>query len=197
MLIFSGKPEPASDQELIQRYKQSQDLSHLAELFKRYSHLIYGVCLKYLKDPELSRDETMDIFHTLQPLLLKHEVNNFNSWLYTVTRNHCLMTLRRSQRLNIVAHSPEELENTVSFMENRDSDHPIYMNGDQVNDKLLQEAIQSLKDCQQICLTLFYLEGKSYKEIEHITGFTQKQIKSNIQNGRRNLRLYFERLDIN
>ena len=57
----------------------------------------------------------------------------------------------------------------------------------------LETAIEELKDEHKKCLTHFYLEKKSYEEVALMTGFDLNQVKSFIQNGKRNLKLILEK----
>jgi len=143
--------------------------------------MVYGVCLKYLKDRESARDSVMQLYELLVKDLLVHEVRNFRGWLYVKTRNHCLMELRSSKNM------PHE-EISPFLMENGLSQHPeeeVMLHGD--TDKL-EKCLQSLAEAQQLCITLFYLEEKCYKEISEATGYDYNQVKSYIQNGKRNLK---------
>jgi len=59
--------------------------------------------------------------------------------------------------------------------------------------QLLESALASLNNQQQTCIRLFYYQRKSYREIAEEKGFSLKQVKSFIQNGRRNIKVYMER----
>src|SRR5579871_3069027 len=83
-----------SDSELILLYKETGDLAVIGQLYTRYTSLVYGVCLKYLKDRDDAKDASMQVFEKLIQLLKGHEVENFKSWLYVTARNHCLMCIR-------------------------------------------------------------------------------------------------------
>jgi RNA polymerase sigma-70 factor (ECF subfamily) len=56
----------------------------------------------------------------------------------------------------------------------------------------LENAIEELSAEQKKCVDLFYLKEKSYVEIAEITGFTLNEVKSYIQNGKRNLKIKLE-----
>src|SRR4051812_28286558 len=112
--------ELLSDEELTALFKADADNEIIGELFKRYTHLVYGVCLKYFKDRDLAKDAVMQIFEDLISSLQKHEIHNFKSWLYTFTRNHCLMELRK-RPLNLSFEEAEESGNI--FMESDDILH--------------------------------------------------------------------------
>ena len=74
------------DARLLQLYANTGDLKHLGDLYDRYTHLVYGVCLKYLQDEEASKDAVMQVFEKLVGSLRDAEVQYFKSWLYTVVK---------------------------------------------------------------------------------------------------------------
>ena len=157
----------------------------MGELYQRYMELVYGVCLKYLKDSESSRDSVMQIFEELVVKLKKHDVENFKSWLYQVAKNYCLMQLRTPKNLKTV-------ELPSSLMQNEEN---VHLNGvleNEENFKKLELCLGTLSDEQRQMINLFYLEGKCYNEIVEITGHEWNQVRSFIQNGRRNLKLCME-----
>ncbi|XOV92073.1 MAG: RNA polymerase sigma factor [Bacteroidota bacterium] len=171
--------ETKNDLALIEAYKSLNDSEALGVLFQRYMHLVYGLCLKYLKSREESQDAVMSIFEQLTKKLKEQEVTYFKSWLYIVTKNHCLMTLRRKSN---------QKEFNGLIMENELILHPkdeYEIDGDL---KALEECLKDLKGKQKECISLFYLKQKSYEEITISTSFSLKEVKSYIQNGKRNLK---------
>jgi RNA polymerase sigma-70 factor (ECF subfamily) len=175
------------DNELIHYYRSSGSTEPVGYLFTRYSHLVYGVCLKYLKNESDAQDAVMDIFEKLMEDLKNHEVKNFKSWLYSVSKNFCLMELRKVKPVSRVNdHSLEKF--SEEFM---DSELVLHLdNKYQTDDKIekVQQAIKQLNHEQKWCIELLYLHQKSYKEVSDITGYSMKQVKSYIQNGKRNLK---------
>ena len=175
-----------SDTELVFAYRQSGDLKVLGELYQRYMELVYGVCLKYLKEPEPAQDAVMQIFEELVSKLKKHEVDNFRGWLHQVAKNYCLMQLRTPKNLKTVALPPLLMQN----------EEDVHLNGvmeKEENFQKLEKCIASLSDEQRTMIKLFYLEGKCYNEIVEITGLEWNHVRSSIQNGRRNLKLCMEK----
>jgi RNA polymerase sigma-70 factor (ECF subfamily) len=172
-----------SDLELVSLFKESGDNSYIGELFKRYAHLIFGVCMKYLKDEEDSKDAVMQIFEKLPEDLKKHEITNFKGWLHSVAKNHCLMELRSK-----TAKQEKDIQLKVEYETFMEYDEELHLNKEQelVN---LEEAIKELKEEQKICIELFYLHEKSYQEVVAITGYEMNKVKSCIQNGKRNLKI--------
>ncbi len=174
------------DEALITRYRSEGDVQVLGELYQPYMSLVYGVCLKYLKGREESRDAVMQIFEKLVNTLLKHEVRNFKSWLYSLTRNHCLMQLRAEKGRHFEDISLIVME-TEGFM------HPDGVHEDEPNLNKLEKCLEELGAEQKQCVKLFYLKQKCYREIQEETGFDGNKVKSYIQNGKRNLKLCMER----
>jgi RNA polymerase sigma-70 factor (ECF subfamily) len=174
------------DKELVNQFKASGDLNTLAMLYQRYMELLYGVCLKYLKHPEASRDAVMQIFEELVEKLKKHEVDNFKSWVYTLAKNHCLMQLR----------TPKNLKTTEFKIDSMQSEEEVHLNGAlqrEENLDKLERCLQTLSAEQKITVELFYLRSKCYKEIAEITGLEWNKVRSYIQNGRRNLKICMEK----
>ena len=178
-----------SDTELVLLYRHSGDLKLLGELYQRYMELVYGVCLKYLKEPETAQDAVMQIFEELVSKLKKHEVENFRGWLHQVAKNYCLMQLRTPKNLKTVALPPLLMQN----------EEDVHLNGvmeKEENFQKLEKCIASLSDEQRTMIKLFYLEGKCYNEIVEMTGLEWNHVRSSIQNGRQNLKLCMEKKEI-
>ena len=175
-----------SDTELVLLYRQSGDLKVLGELYQRYMELVYGVCLKYLKEPEPSQDAVMQIFEELVSKLKKHEVENFRGWLHQVAKNYCLMQLRTPKNLKTV-------ELPALLVQNEEDVHLNGVMEREENFQKLEICLASLPDEQRTMIKLFYLDGKCYNEIVEITGCNWNHVRSSIQNGRRNLKLCMER----
>jgi RNA polymerase sigma factor (sigma-70 family) len=178
----NGNSADPTDQELVTAYRRSGDLRILAQLYQRYLDLLFGVCLKYLEDRELAKDAVMEIFGELTTKLIRHEVSNFKSWLYTLAKNHCLMQLRSSSRIKVRPFDPGLVQTAEEWHHNDILEKEARLDR-------LSDCIDTLSSDQKIVVNLFYLENKCYKEIETITGYDWNKVRSLIQNGRRNLRI--------
>ncbi|MDD3860018.1 MAG: sigma-70 family RNA polymerase sigma factor [Bacteroidales bacterium] len=170
-----------SDTEIIQAFGSNVNKA-LEEIYNRYSSLVYGVCLKYLGSREDSLDSVVEIFHLLPLKISKHKIENFSSWLYSVTKNHCLMKLRTNKR------QTEAMKKYI-VLNNKDNSDSIE---DIEQSRNLENAICKLSNEQKTCIELFYYQKKSYNEISAITGFSVKSIKSFLQNGRIKLKKIME-----
>jgi RNA polymerase sigma-70 factor, ECF subfamily len=176
-----------SDEKLIAEFQQSKNKGVIGILFDRYIHLVFASCMKYFKNQEMAQDAAMEIFESLPDKILKHEIKSFKSWIYTVTRNHCLMQLRKK----IPTWVTENLENIYELsVENESFLHLDKKDGE--SNEYIANCLNELKPDQKVCIELMYIQGKSYKEIAVETGFDLKRVKSLIQNGKRNLRLMLE-----
>jgi len=174
-----------TDAELIALYKSGSDLQPLGVLYNRYMDLVYGVCLKYFTDQEKAKDAVMNIFEELVVKLKKHDVDNFRGWLHMVSKNHCLMELRTPKNLKTI-ELPE------SIMQSEDNVHLNGVLDREENLEKLEYCLTTLSDDQKQAVRLFYLDGKSYNEIVQIMGCEWNQVRSLIQNGRRNLKICME-----
>lgn len=182
---ISGRKE-INESEILIEYRNTGNLQLLGNLYENYMPLVYGLCLKYFKDEEKSRDAVMQIFEELIPKLRIHQVNNFKSWLYTLARNHCLMAIRSSSKNDFVTIDEH-------FME---SEAVLHLNKEEIPEDrliLMEECMKTLSEEQRISVNLFYLEQKCYKEVSDMTGFDLKKVKSFIQNGKRNLKICIDK----
>ncbi len=184
MLRLSHK-ESATDAELLLRYQKSRQLEVLTALFGRYTALVYGVCLKYLKDREDARDMVMVVFEKLIDLLPNQSIDHFKGWLYVTTRNQCLMQLRKKS-----GHVSQNFD--AASMENSLLVHLEDEPEMEVNLSKLEHCVERLIEDQKTCVRLFFLEENSYLQVAEKTGYTMNQVKSYIQNGKRNLKICME-----
>ncbi len=180
----SRKIEYFSDKELLEKYYETTDNAWLGALLQRYTLLLLGVCMKYLKNEELAKDSVQQIFLKAINELEKYKVAYFKSWLYMVARNYCLMQLRNKHEKNIVQLNENFKEETILLQEKKEKE--IWLN-------VMESSLDELSDEQRNAVSLFYLQKKSYAEISAITGFSQMQVKSQIQNGKRNLKILIEK----
>jgi RNA polymerase sigma factor (sigma-70 family) len=177
--------EQLPDKTLIEHFRKGSDKEALGTLFLRYMELVYGVCLKYLGQPEAAQDAVMDIYEHLNRKLPGHEVENFSGWLYMVSKNHCLQVLRKKSNLLTVSLDDPVMQNGREAHQ-EDDEFDFDVPADVVDQ--LHDCIVQLPEKQQTCIKLFYFEKRSYADICEITLQPMDQVRSNIQNGRRNLK---------
>lgn len=188
-VFLRKKSREESDEELLRRFREGGDIGVLGQLYERYMNLVYGVCLKYLEEREQAKDEVMNIFEKLVTAVPGQEILNFKTWLYVVTKNHCLMLLRSRKSESV--HIESMLSDPTFFMEKEAVMHPME-DEERIDMKRLEECMAKLKDEQKRCIELFYYEGCGYREIAERLGIEEGKVKSFIQNGKRNLRICLE-----
>ena len=181
--------EQASDEELLQAYRQTGNQELAAELFNRYAHLVYGLCRKHLKNREDCRDAVMAVFEKTLTQARITEIHHFNKWLYSTTKNHCISNLRDDQRNSRQQEEWEVLEKSEPRIMENEGFLRLYHKGTNESDtsRILQEALAELDEGQRTCVRLFFFEKKSYKDIAGVTGYSVNQVKSYLQNGKRRL----------
>lgn len=176
-----------TDQELLEKFANDQNNEWLGILLKRYTLLLLGVCMKYLKNEEEAKDSVQQIFLKVIQEIPRYKIEYFKSWLYMVAKNHCLMRLRSKQ-----GKVTAEINDRLQLQAEEETNHSHLLKNEQ-SYALMEVSLKELNPEQQQCVTLFYLEKKSYQEVSDYTGFSLLQVKSYIQNGKRNLRILIER----
>ncbi len=176
-----------TDLDLVEKFKSTGENAYLGELFERYTYFMFCVCIKYFRDEEKSKDAVMQIVEKLMTDIRRHDIQNFKPWLHTVVKNHCLMQLRSEKTMD----KKQQLldKDAIVFME---SDMVMHLDEGfdlELKAEILMEALNDLDAEQKVCIELFYLQEKSYANVCETTGYTMNQVKSFIQNGKRNLKI--------
>ena len=174
----------SEDSELLDLFYSEKENEIIGVLLERYTLLLFGICMKYLKNETNAKDAVQQIFLKTLKELPKYKVTYFKSWIYMVAKNHCLMQLRNQ-------HKIVELNNEY-YIKSHSTEIDIFLNKE-LEYSNLEICISELNNEQRICVTLFYLKKKSYAEIVETTDFSLLQVKSNIQNGKRNLKILMEK----
>lgn len=175
-----------TDEQLLNNFYKNRDNHWLGVLLERYTLLLYGVAMKYLKNEEEAKDTVQQVFLKAITELNKYHVQYFKSWLYMVTKNHCLMMLRQKPGFHkdIVEEQIADESDPASKYHHLEKDRHL---------QLMSDSLDELNHEQKQCVTLFYLQKKSYQQIADESGYTVMQVKSYIQNGKRNLKMIMEK----
>lgn len=178
------KQDDADPNKLLDSYRDGGDIAILGKLYEAHVPLVYGLCLKYLMDEEMAKDAVMGIFEELIVKVKQHDIKQFRSWLYVLARNYCFMQLRSGKKLDII--------NLDEFVEFTPFLHPDDNNREKTM-QALERCLEKLPANQKQSVSLFYLSEKCYKDIVELTGFGLNEVKSYIQNGKRNLRICLDK----
>lgn len=179
--LWSSKEVKLSDQELIEQYKRTSNSWYAGELFQRYTQLISAVAYNYMQNEVDTEDAVMEVFEIILRDLQHHEVNNFKTWVYSVTKHHCLKKLRRDSMETM------DVEQALRHVAIDETPKTEALRLEHQLEKL-EDAVTRLSDEQKQCIELFYLKQKSYKEVADLTGYSVNEVKSYLQNGKRNLK---------
>jgi RNA polymerase sigma-70 factor (ECF subfamily) len=177
-------PEHLTDEQLLEKYISGGDAQHLGRLYERYMPMVYGVCLKILKDTGKAEDAVMAIYEELARKLKEHEIESFRGWLYVLARNHCLMEWRKNQR------RPTDLHDDMS---RHDATEQAFEYELPRTGTPLEKCLDELPPQQRKSVEQFYFEEKTYKEIAGLITEDVGKVRSYIQNGRRNLKTCLEK----
>jgi RNA polymerase sigma factor (sigma-70 family) len=197
-MFFKKRHKPFSEAELLAEYRKTGDLALLGQLYEPQMEKVFAVCFKYFKDEEDAKDATMQIFEKLISDLKRHEVENFQAWLGTLTRNFCLMELRKKKTMVEVSENEsqdddQDEQNSFNFMEFSKDSHldnePLDL---EENLTQLEKCLETLSAEQKLSIDLFFLKENTYQEVVQITGFEMNKVKSYLQNGKRNLKICME-----
>jgi len=188
MWLFK-KRDFATDEELALNYFNTGDKELVGLLFEKHVKTVFGVCLFYFRDKDVAKDAVMQIFEKLITELKKTEVKNFKGWLSFVVRNYCISEIRKNKNKYRLPESYLEFELTETTIEEEEK---VLGLSDEVMMDHMQAGLSELKENQKLCVELFYLKGQSYQQICDKTNFSLNEVKSFIQNGKRNLKLLIE-----
>jgi RNA polymerase sigma-70 factor (ECF subfamily) len=176
-----------SDEELLQHHRRSGDAAWLGALLERHTVLLLGIAYKYLSDKEAAQDAVQHVFTKALTHLPKEEIHNIKGWLYVLLRNHCLQIIRDTRHF-----APEETIGQVAGEDSKEAAESLRIREHSI--EALEAALPQLAEAQRTCITLFYLRQQSYEQIGRQTGYTFKEVKTHIQNGKRNLRIALQKI---
>ncbi len=184
-----------SDESLLHKFQQTGNTLYFEELYQRFSHLVYGVGLKYLQSAADSADMTNQLFEKWLQNPPAAPVQSVKNWVYRAAVNACHSRKRESQSEAKKQFEWSAFEKSgQTFMENEGFLRLIKRRENETDlEEKLEKAIIQLPEVQQRCIRLFFFEKKSYKKIASITGYPELKVKSYLQNGKRNLKIWLEK----
>ena len=175
-----------SDDELLKQFVETANQEFLGHLYSRYIPLVYGLCLKYLQNNEDAEDAVNNIYEELTQKVLKYEIENFKTWLYSVAKNHCFQILRKKEKFTFEEFTPQN-------MEYDNFEHLLDIDDDKEKENALNHCLTALPEKQRLCIVHFFFDKLSYADIVETTGFVLNKVKSYIQNGKRNLKICIQK----
>ncbi|MEM7103099.1 MAG: sigma-70 family RNA polymerase sigma factor [Bacteroidota bacterium] len=178
-----------SDEELINSYLSTGDPAIFEDIFRRYRSLVFGVCTKYLDDKNDSMDATMLVFEKILNLKPSKPIRDLPNWLFTLTKHTCLDYIQKQRKqVTLQKNYEQEKINDPQSVENEEFVRLLNEDESKPNESDLKNAIAALDEDQKTCIELFYFKKMRYKQIAEVTGITEKQVKSLLQNGKKRLK---------
>ncbi|MFN6039054.1 MAG: RNA polymerase sigma factor [Bacteroidota bacterium] len=83
-MLLPERLKKLSDSDLIAEFNKTENQLYFAAIYQRYSYLVFGLSMKYLKNEEESQDMVIQVFTKLLTDLKKHEIGYFRGWLFTL-----------------------------------------------------------------------------------------------------------------
>ncbi len=166
-------------------YKESQNTQYFEELYKRHSNKVFGKCLSILKDTELANDAVQEIFIKILLNMSKFkEASKFSTWIYSITYNYCIDTVRRRKK------------NTLMFSGDDESLEDV---ADEVEDsQILETSISRLKVIlnkipvgDKAILMMKYQDSMSIKDISAVLDKSESAVKMKIKRAKQKFRLVY------
>ncbi len=163
------------------------------KLVLKYKDMIFSLCYRMLGDYDEANDCSQEIFIKVYRNLNKFKFQSgFSTWLYRIAVNSCkneLSSLRfRMKKKSISMENPGYDDKSSGISINDSSSDPVYIYEKKEKEILIQRTIDTLKAGEKILIILRDIEGRSYEEIENITGFKAGTVKSKIARAREALR---------
>ena len=172
-----------SDNELLQMYFKTDNLDYIGILFKRYTRILIGVSLKYTSDLHHAEDVVQQVF--IKFLDAVHpQIANVGGWLYQMTKNESINFTKKQGRQQI-----QHLEREEYHLSDTTDDEIKALLYKEHQSELLMAAISELKSDQRKAIECFYFHNLSYEQIAVQNNWSIGEVKSYIQNAKRNLKI--------
>ncbi|WP_396591131.1 RNA polymerase sigma factor [Allomuricauda sp. R78024] len=171
-------------EELIHNCKKGKRQAQ-AELYRKYSGILFGMCLKYSRNKTEAEDNLHDSFMTIFNKIEQFNFNgSFEGWIKRITVNTVLQKYRKEQHLNVVSENVgEEIDVDVEQAD--------------ISLSRLLGYIQELPNKYRLTFNLYVLDGYSHKEISEMLGTSTGTSKSNLARAKMILREKIEKENIN
>jgi RNA polymerase sigma factor (sigma-70 family) len=145
-----------SDEELVKHYVATQRNFYFEQLYERYSQKVYRKCYSFVLDKSKAEDLTHDIFIKVATKIGTFKENaRFSTWLYSITYNYCLDSIRKVKR-----SKEEALDDNMEFVEEHVDNEMLSMQA-----QGLQKSLEMISPEERSILLMKYQDDFSVKEI--------------------------------
>ena len=155
------------------------------QLYRKYSRILFGICLKYSRNKTEAEDNLHDSFMTIYDKIGQYKYKgSFEGWMKRITVNTVLQKYRKEEYLNVVSENfEEEVEEETGYLD--------------VELHTLLRYIQELPNKYRLTFNMYVLDGYSHKEISQELGTSTGTSKSNLARARMILKEKIKKKKIN
>lgn len=176
-------PKNAREAEWVELFRTTGHNEYFERLYELCRKKVYARCLQLLRNSTEAEDVTHEVFLRAFEKFSSLKGGNFSGWVSKIACNLCLNRIRDGiTHRRLLEESQLETKALQPASVERETIQAEYM-------RIAHGIIQELQPEQRKVLLLKYLEGLSYREIEQITGYDGNQVRSYLQNARRNFQL--------
>jgi len=186
-LSTQGKKKTA-DSELVQKFLATQESAYFSVLYDKYSTKVYSRCLSLLKDVALAQDATQEVFVKIYLNLSKfNERSQFSTWVYSITYNYCIDTIRRNKKQR--ALFSDEMERVPEIEDDVHDEELLTM---EVN--RLKEVLENIPAGDKAVLMMKYYDNMQIKEIARALDKTESAIKMKLKRAKHKAQAVYQSL---
>ena len=169
---------------------KSGDNEGMAYLYETTYQKSYYVALKYMKNEHSAMDVLQDAYiKAFENIDKLDNPEKFESWMKTIVAHTALNELRKNNPM-LFSETENDEGQTIedTFEDDRVQVQPEIAMDQKETSRLVQEMMEGLSDEQRVCITMFYMEDFSVKEIAEILNVSENTVKSRLNYGRKNIK---------
>jgi len=177
-----------TDIDVIRKYLKTQEPSYFSLLYQKYAGKIYGKCISLLKEEALAKDATQEIFIKIFMNLCKfEEQSKFSTWVYSITYNYCIDTIRKKKKLkNIFSNDMEKAPD----LEDEVPDEKLLA----MEVSRLKVVLDNMPPGDKAVLMMKYQDDMLIKEIAEALSKTESAIKMKIKRAKHKAQRVYKEL---
>ena len=177
---------PLSDEDLLLRYRETNDRGLFAQLVQRYERELYSYLRRYVGDAEMAEDAFQAAFLQVHLKCEQFEEGRrFRPWLYTIATNQAIDAQRRNRRHRMVSldraggNGDDEVGKLVDLLVSEETD-PLDRVSQFERAEWIQQALDDLSDQMRSVVQLVYYQGMKYREAAEVLEIPVGTVKSRL-----------------
>lgn len=175
-LITGGISSAISDEEAVEKYVNSQNVTYFSLLYERYSNKVYSKCISILKSEVLAEDAMQEIFMKVMLNISKFKfTSKFSTWLYSITYNYCIDMTRKKKKS--IEQDVEDIGIYGDLYTDEDADSEIL----EIEVSRLKDILDEMREDDRATLLMKYQDDLSIKDMCDIFQKSESAIKMQIK----------------